>query len=54
MWMSYEVLEMTDELMLSDGKRSYGLLKVELNIFYSFILTEGCLIDTSDKISGML
>ena len=46
---------MTDELMLSDGKSSYGLLKVELKKnFFSFIFTEGCLIATSDKIVGML
>jgi len=35
--MPYEVLEMTDELMLSDGKSSYGLLKVELKNIIFFI-----------------
>ena len=54
--MSYEVLEMTDELMLSDGKSVYGFFQVELknnNFFINIFFTEGCLSVRSTKLPDM-
>ena len=55
--MSYEILERTDELMLSHGKTLYCLCQVELqnnNFFINLVFTEGCLIITSNKMHDML
>jgi len=56
--MSYEILERTNELIISHGKSLYGLCQVELknnNFFINLVFTEGWLMVTSKKkMSDML